>query len=69
MLDKRIKYFSYRGCADPERRRDNSPAADTKIDYIIEVLNRCGYGVDHISKAGSSRDKFIPGYVESKGEK
>ncbi len=68
MLDKRIKYFSYRGCADPERRRDNSPAADTKIDYIIEVLNRCGYGVDHISKAGSSIDKFIPGYVERKGE-
>ena len=67
MQNKRIKYFSYRGCTDPERRRDNSPAADTKIDYIIEVLNRCGYGVDHISRAGSSVNKFLPGYVEQNG--
>ena len=36
MQSKRIKYFSYRGCSEPQRRRDNSPAADTKIDYIIE---------------------------------
>lgn len=67
MHSKRIKYFSYRGCSDPDKRRDNSPAADTKIDYIIEVLNRCGYGVEHISRAGSSINKYIPGYVESKG--
>lgn len=67
MESQRIKYFSYRGCYDPMKRRDNSPAADTKIDYIIEVLNRCGYGVDHISRAGSSIDKFLPGYVEHKG--
>jgi hypothetical protein len=61
---KRIKYFSYYGCNDAERRRDNSPAADSKIDYIVEVLNRCGYAVDIISKASSSNGKFVRGYVE-----
>ena len=67
MQSKRIKYFSYRGCTDSIKRRNNSPAADTKIDYIIEVLNRCGYGVDHISRAESSINKCLPGYVEKKG--
>jgi len=61
---KRIKFVSYHGCQDEDKRRNNSPAADNKIDYIIEVLNRCGYAVDHISKASSTIDKFIPGYVE-----
>ena len=61
---KRIKYFSYHGCLVPNRRRDNSPAADTKIDYIIEVLNRIGYDVDHISPAPASTSKFQTGFVE-----
>lgn len=65
---KRIKFFSYHGCQDEDKRRDNSPAADTKIDYIIEVLNRCGYAVDHISRAGSAESDYIPAYVEQKGE-
>ena len=60
---KRIKYFSYYGCNDPARKRDNSPAADSKIDYIISVLNRCGYAVDHISNAPSACNHYIPGYV------
>lgn len=60
---KRIKYFSYYGCNDPTRKRDNSPAADSKIDYIISVLNRCGYAVDHISNAPSACNHYIPGYV------
>lgn len=60
----RIKYFSYYGCQDPSRRRDNSLAADTKIDYIIEVLNRIGYDVDHISPAPASTSNFQTGFVE-----
>ena len=63
---KRIKYFSYYGCNDVNRKRDNSPAADSKIDYIIGALNRCGYAVDHISLASSACNKFIPAYKEIK---
>lgn len=68
MAKPRIKYFSYYGCNDPRRRRDNSPAADTKIDYIITVLNKCGYAVDHISHASSSIPKFLPATVEQHGD-
>ena len=46
---KRIKYFSYYGCNDIGRQRYNSPAADTKNDYIASVFNRCGYAFDTIS--------------------
>ncbi len=63
---KRIKYFSYYGCLDPERIRYNSPAADTKIDYIIEVINHIGYGVDHISSSLASTSNFQSGFVEKK---
>lgn len=35
--EKRIKYFSYYGCADPLRHRDNSSAAGTKM----RIYNRC----------------------------
>lgn len=62
-----MKFFSYRGCSEPGRLRENSPAADTKIDYIIEVLNRIGYDVDHVSRAPSTIDKCILPYVEKKG--
>lgn len=64
---KIIRYFSYYGCSIPSRKRINSPAADTKVDYIIEVLNRCGYAVEHVSRAGSSKIGYIPGYVEKRG--
>lgn len=67
MYSKSIRYFSYYGCNDPERRRDNSPAADSKVDYIITVLNRCGIAVEHISHAGSSDPHYLSGYVEKKG--
>lgn len=67
MSQKRIKYFSYYGCYDSVRKRNSSLAADTKVDYIIEVLNRCGYAVDIISKAASSTGNYIPGYVEQNG--
>ena len=67
MKNQRIKYFSYYGCNDFTCKRDNSPAADSKIDYIISVLNRCGYAVDHISNAPSACNHFIPGYVVKSG--
>lgn len=67
MTNKRLRYFSYYGCSDPERRRDNSPAADTKMDYIMEVLNRIGYDVEHVSMAQSAIPKYISGYCEKKG--
>lgn len=63
----RIKIFSYHGCIELGKQRNNSPAADTKIDYIIRVLNRLGYGVDLISKAPSAEAHYIPAYVETKG--
>lgn len=67
MKNQRIKYFSYYGCNDSTCKRDNSPAADSKIDYIISVLNRCGYAVDHISNAPSACNHYIPGYVVKSG--
>ena len=65
--NKRIKYFSYYGCNDTLRWRDNSPAADSKIDYIIGVLNRIGYDVDHVSRASCSCSHYVHGYVEHNG--
>lgn len=68
MEKKRIKYFSYYGCSEPIHERENSPAADTKIDYIIEVLNRCGYGVDHISRAAAATNRYQSAFVDKRGE-
>ena len=68
-MDKRIKYISHYGCKDPWRRRDNSPASDSKKDYLFSVINRCGYGVDHISRGlGAVKGQYIPAYVEIKGD-
>ena len=66
--NKRIKFFSFYGCKDEGQRRDNSPAADTKIDYIVSVLNRCGYGVDIISRASGAESHFISALVKTEGE-
>lgn len=68
IINKRIKFFTYHGCMEQGKRRDNSPAADTKIDYIINVLNRLGYGVDIISRASSAESYFLPASIETKGE-
>lgn len=65
---KRIKYFSYYGCNNPLYQRDNSPAADSKIDYIIDVLNQIGYGVDLISRAPSACAHYLHGSVEQRGD-
>jgi len=68
-MNSRIKYISHYGCREPERYRGNSPASDNKKDYIFSVLNRIGYGVDHISRASSGMPhKFLPAYVEKKGD-
>ena len=65
---KRIKFFTFYGCKDEGKRRDNSPAADTKIDYIVSTLNRCGYGVDIISKASGAESHFISASVKTEGK-
>ncbi len=65
---KRIKFFTFHGCLINGKRRNNSPAADTKIDYIISVLNRIGYGVDLISRAPSAESYFQHSSVERIGE-
>lgn len=65
---KRIKYFSYYGCNNPLYQRDNSPAADSKIDYIIDVLNQIGYGVDLISRAPSACAHYLHSSVEQRGD-
>lgn len=67
-LNKKIKFFTFYGCMDHGMRRDNSPAADTKTDYIISVLNRIGYNVDIISRASSSEPYFLPSTVILKGK-
>ena len=80
-MQKRIKYFSFYGCVTEWQKRDSSPAADTKMDYIIDVINRCGVSVDVVSLAtcpdfnpskgfkinkGSNSYKFFPCLGKSK---
>lgn len=64
---KHIKYFTYHGCVTPGNRRNNSPAADTKTDYIVSVLNRIGYNVDIISRAESAEEHYLQSSVDSVG--
>ena len=65
---KRIKVFTYYGCSEFNKQRKSSPAGDSKIDYIVKVLNRLGYGVDIISQAASAENHYISAYVETKGD-
>lgn len=69
-MDKnnKIKYFTYHGCSTMGKQRHNSPAADTKIDYIVSVLNRLGYGVDVISRASSAENKYLSSSVNTLGK-
>ena len=64
MGNRRIKYFTFHGCIEKGRQRNNSPAADSKTDYIINVLNRIGYGVDVISRAPSAENHCLPSSIE-----
>ena len=36
MEKPRIKYFTHYACMEPTKLRSGSPAADTKVDYVIE---------------------------------
>lgn len=56
---KRIKYICYYNSSDSQFRREGVPSATTKIDYIINVLNRLGYVVEIISKSGISSNKLV----------
>lgn len=56
---KRIKYISYYNYTSEIRPREGVLAASTKMDYIIDVLNRLGYSVDIISKSGVSLESFV----------
>lgn len=67
-MKKRIKYFTYHACLDNGRLRCGSPAADTKVDYIVSVLNRIGYGVDIISLAPSSESYYLSPLLSVKGD-
>ena len=64
MENRRIKYFTFHGCIEKGRQRNNSPAADSKTDYIINVLNRIGYGVDVVSRAPSAENHCLPSSIE-----
>ena len=37
VINNRIKFFAFYGCMEQGQRRENSPAADTKVDYIVNV--------------------------------
>lgn len=56
---KRIKYICYYNSSHNKFPREGVPSATTKIDYIINVLNRLGYVVDIISKSGISSNKLM----------
>lgn len=51
MMMKRIKLICFYETLDARFKRKFILSATTKIDYIISVLNRLGYGVDIISAA------------------
>ncbi len=54
----RIKYFCYYDFQDVKKPREGVQAASSKIDYIIDAINRCDIKVDIISKSGISSKGF-----------
>ena len=55
---KRIKYFCYYDYRKGQYPREGVQAASTKIDYIIQAINKNGVAVDVISKSGVSEKGF-----------
>lgn len=55
-----VKYICYYNYRDKTLLRENVQSASTKIDYIINVLNRNGIDVDIISKSPVSSTGFRP---------
>lgn len=56
---KRIKYICYYNSPHGKFPREGAPSATTKVDYIIDVLNRLGYAVEIISKSSVSSTKLV----------
>lgn len=55
---KRIKYFCYYDYREGKYIREGVQAASTKIDYIIQTINKNGVAVDIISKSGVSEKGY-----------
>lgn len=71
MSMKRIKYFCYYHYKHGNKSREGVQAASTKINYIIDVLNRNGYSVDIVSMSGITKTgvNFDLGGIMAWGEK
>ena len=52
---KRIKYICYFGSPNLHLNKDYIIASSPKIEYIIDALNRNGFGVDIVSLADSNK--------------
>jgi len=62
---EKVYYIGYYSDSKGLQDRKNTPAADTKMKYIIESMNKNGYEVEVISFCGdNSRDKFIKKHDE-----
>ena len=55
---KRIKYFCYYDYRKGKSPREGVQSASTKIDYIVQSINKNGVAVDLISKSGVSEKGF-----------
>lgn len=55
---KRIKYFCYYDYKGGRYPREGVQAASTKIDYIVQAINKNGITVDLISKSGVTEKGF-----------
>ena len=58
----KIKYICFYNYRDKNIERENVQSASTKIDYIIDVLNKNGITVDIISKTPVSSNSFHPSF-------
>ncbi len=69
MEKSRIKYICYYDLPDAKVRRSHVLAATNKLDYIWQVLNRIGYGVDVISASccGETKLRYCHGGVRRFG--
>lgn len=64
----RIKYFvSYDTVDNKSENRIYVPAATSKIDYIVEILNRNGYAVDLVSISQTANNSLYRGSLKKIG--
>ena len=69
---KKLYYIGYYSDPKSEHNRKTAPAADTKMDYIISILNKLGYAVEVLSFCiDDDRERVLkkkPGYeIKIKG--